>query len=118
MTKFEYMINDGKMEARQINCIIIDLEKNETFDAWINAKSLSEVDSKLPLGCEMDRITTLGNYFDHKIINKFEIELANSQHIYFSDFEKLYEGGLYRYTDALDREDYNTTQRLDSRFQG
>jgi hypothetical protein len=119
MTKFENMINDGKLEARNINAIINNLNDNateQTFDAWINAKTLSEIDSKLPAGYETDRLTTLCNYFNPATVDKYEIELINSQYIYFTDFEILYNGGFARYIAALEKDDFNTINRLDRQY--
>lgn len=116
MTKFEYIVNGGKFEGQQINAMVIDLNKDESFDAWINAKSLSEVDGKLPEGFEMDKLTTLQNYFDHNTINKFQVELDSSQFVYFATLDTLVDGGLYTYTDALKVSDFNTTSRLDRKY--
>ena len=116
MTKFENMINGGKMESRTINVIITDLKKDDTFDAWINAKTLQEIDHKLPKGYEMDRMTTLENYFDPTVVEEFRIELNNSQYIYFEDFDKLYNGGFKRYIDGQ-RKDLSICSRMDRRFQ-
>ena len=117
MTKFENMINGGKLSARTINAIINNLKNGETFDAWINAKTLQEIDSKLPAGYEMDRLTTLCNYFNPATVDKYEIELINSQYIYFTDFEILYNGGFARYVAALEKDDMNAINRLDRQYQ-
>lgn len=117
MTKFEYMINNGKFTKNTIDVLVIDIDKDTTFSAVINAKNLSEVDSKLPKGFEMDKITTLQNYFDNDIIAKFELEIDNSQHVYFSDFESLIDGGFYEYTKALEK-DLKLADKMDRKFQG
>jgi hypothetical protein len=117
MTKFEYVVNGGKLSTNIINCIINDLNGDTSFDAWINAKSISEVCQKLPKDYELDISSTLQNYFSHEAINKFEIELVNSQYIYFHDFDKLYEYGFNMYVKALEKEDYKETERLDRQHQ-
>ncbi len=117
MTKFENMINGDKLATRTINAVINNLKKEDTFDAWINAKTLSEIDSKLPTGYEMDRLTTLCNYFDPTVVDKYSTELYNSQYIYFTDFNKLYNGGFARYITALEKDDMAVINRLDRQYQ-
>ena len=102
---------------RGINTIIIDLKTGDTFDAWINAKTLQEIDSKIPQGFEMDKLTTLQNYFNPATIDKYEIELMNSQFIYFHDFESLYNFGFSRYIEALERDRIDIVNKLDGRYQ-
>ncbi|ALA07301.1 hypothetical protein SECTIM467_177 [Brevibacillus phage SecTim467] len=113
MTEFETMINGGNEIKNAINCVIFDLGKGGTFDAWVNADSIVEVERKLPLGYELDKITTLQNYFAPAIVDEFEIEIRNSQYIYFEKFTRLYDGGFYRYIDAMKSGDYTATVRLD-----
>jgi hypothetical protein len=117
MTKFEQMINDGKFSKHTINVIINDFKNDDTFDATINAKTLNEIDSKLPEGYEMDRLTTLQNYFNPETIDKYEIELMNSQYIYFEQFYRIIEYGFYNYVTALKNDDMATINRLDRKFQ-
>ena len=115
MNKFEYEINNGKLESRCINAVINDLQKNKTFDAWINAKTLQEIDSKLPAGYEQNRLSTLANYFDPVVVEKWEIEITNSQYIYFTDFTILYEYGFYDYVETLENGNTKKQMRLDRR---
>lgn len=102
MTKFEKMVNGGRFEKNVIECVIIDLNKDNTFHATINANSLYEVSEKLPAGYELCVISTLENYFDHKLINKYEVELQNSACIYFSNFNELIKEKFYQYIRALE----------------
>lgn len=112
MTKFEFEINKNRV-GKTINVIINDLEKNTTFDAWIISNTLQQIDSILPQGFELDRITTLQNYLNPDKIAKYEIELYNSQYVYYTDFEKLVEYGVYKYIAALENEDFAKTNRMD-----
>jgi len=114
MTKFEYMVNGGKFDNRTINAIIID-PKNEIFDADINAKSLSEIDKKLPAGYELNITATLQNYFDTDIVNQFETELEHSKYIYFEDFDKLCDGGFHEYIKGL-KNNFEICKKLDNKF--
>lgn len=113
MTKFEYLINNGKFENETIDTVIIDLEKNETLSANINAKTLQEIDQKLPKGYEMDKITTLQNYFNPAKIQKFEIELNNSQYVYYSNFHNELMYDIYDYIEALENDNMVLVDRLD-----
>ena len=113
MTEFEKMINNGKLESKQICCILTKPNSDERFEAWINANSIQEIDRKLPEGYELMTDETLQNYFDHKVIAEYEIELVNSQYIYYTDFDKLVEYGLMQYVVALKDENYQRTERMD-----
>jgi len=117
MTEFENKINNGKFSTRVINAVINDLKTGDTFDAWINAKTLQEIDSKLPQGFEMDRLATLQNYFNPVTVDKYEIELMNSQYIYFHDFDILYGHGFQTYTRALEKDKMVIVNNLDRQHQ-
>jgi hypothetical protein len=117
MTKFENEINKGKMSTRVINCIIFDLNNNTTFDAWINTKTLQEIDSKMLKGYELLKLDTLKNYFNSAVVDKWEIEIKNSQYIYFSDFDRLYEYRFDMYIKALQDDKLNICNRLDRKYQ-
>lgn len=113
MTKFEAMVNDGKFNGNQICCMINHLDSNTQFEAWINAKSIQEVDRKLPQGYELMKEETFQNYFNQKTISDYSIELFNSQYIYYTDFSQLVDYGLMKYIDALKDEDYKKMERMD-----
>ena len=113
MTKFEKMVNGGQFEKNTIECIIIDLSKNDTFHATINGNSLHEIVEKLPAGYELCIISTLENYFDHKVVSKYEIELRNSQFIYFSNFDELVKEKFYKYIQALETDNMKLLNHLD-----
>ncbi len=97
MTNFENKINGGQFAKNTICCMVNDLENNTTFEANINALNLREVDGKLPAGFEADHVGTLQNYFDHKVIREFELELLNDEYIYNTDFKHLVNHGFYTY---------------------
>ena len=113
MTKFEKMVNGGRFEKNVIECVIIDLNKDNTFHATINGNSLHEIVKKLPAGYELCVISTLENYFDHKVVNKYEIELQNSQFIYFSNFDELVKEKFYKYIQALETDNMKLLNHLD-----
>lgn len=110
MTKFENKINSNK-KGDAISCIIIG--ENETFQADIIADNIKDVVDLLPVGYELDLITTLCNYFDAKIINEYEIELNNSQYVYYTDFKVLVSNGLQLYVNYLKKGIFNKTNSMD-----
>ena len=115
MTKFEKEINGGKFEKNTINCMILGF-KNESFNAEINGKNFYEIDRKMLDGFEVDRTETLKQYFDHNSVDTFEIELENSQYIYFAPFTELIDFGFDRYVKALKNERYDLTEKLDRKY--
>jgi len=116
MTKFENMINNGQMGIRTIDVMVIDLNKEDNFDANINALTLEEVDQKLPEGYEMNTESTLSNYFEPATVQEFITELVNSKYIYSEDFDVLYEGGFYEYIEALKASDGQKIMKMDRKY--
>lgn len=116
MTEFEYKVNQNKdKKGATINVVVLDLNKDESFSADIIAKNLSEIDSTLPQGFEMDKANTLSNYFSPDTVKKWEIELVNSQYIYFTNFQILVAGGFEMYVETLKRDDSARMQAMDNK---
>lgn len=118
MTKFEYLVNGGSFASQTIEAVIIDLDKGETFSATINAKRIADIDAILPEGYELDKITTLQNYFNPSTVEQYDVEIENSQYIYFADFqnEVVYDG-FYEYIEALEN-DLKKMERMNRMYQG
>lgn len=114
MTKFEFMVNGGSFASRTIEAVITDFDTMETFSATINAERIADIDNKLPEGYELDMITTLQNYFEPNTVAKFDLELENSQYIYFADFEELCNGGFYEYVKHLENDDMQAINRMNA----
>jgi len=114
MNILEKRINGEKFEARAIESVVIDAKTGESHSLTINGRTLSEVGSKLPEGYDLDKIATLQNYFDTNTVNEFQIELDNSQYIYFEDFNVIYCAGFKAYVKALKDDDMIKINRLDS----
>ena len=110
MNKFENKIN-GNKKGDVISCIIIG--ENETFQADIIASSIKEIVDLLPLTYELDLTSTLCNYFDNAIINKYDIELNNAQYIYYTPFKVLVSNGFQLYVNYLKKELFDKTNSMD-----
>lgn len=110
MTKFENKINSNK-KGDVISCIIIG--ENETFQADIIANSIKEVVDLLPTPYELDLTETLCNYFDNDIIDKYDVELNNSQYIYYTPFKVLVSNGLSLYVNCLKKGFFNKINSMD-----
>lgn len=117
MTEFENKINEGKLSPNCINATIFDLNSSETFNAWINAETLQEIDSKLLQEYEMDKLATLSKYFDPVKVERWQIELLNSQFIYFHSFKSLYNRGFHRYVEALEKNRIDIMNMFDRKYQ-
>lgn len=117
MKKFEYEFNgtDNLKGKKTICAIINNIKTDDTFSTDLVANCLSDIDSKLPIGYEMDRMTTLCNYFNPATVDKHSIELENSQFIYFAPFETVQER-FSEYVNALEKCNFKFTNALDRKY--
>jgi len=67
----------------------------------------------MPLGYEVDRLTTLCNYFNPVKIDKYEIELTNSQFVYFADFHRELLYRMHDYLQALENDKMGIVSTMD-----
>lgn len=115
MNKLEAEFNKRRSGLPIIECYIIDL-CDGGFGASLNALSISDIVRNLPDGYEIDVLMTLENYFDHKKVDQYSIEIKNSQYIYYELFEKLVESGFYEYIDALDNKEEVKVSKMDRKY--
>lgn len=114
VNKLELEFNKRRSGFPAVECSILDLVNGGGFVAKLNAISISDVVRNLPDGYEIDVLDTLKNYYVfYKDIEKYSIELKNSQYIYYERFDKLIYSGLYEYIKALENNDIKLMSKLD-----
>jgi len=115
MIQFEVSFNgtDNLKGKRTICTVINNLKTGETFTADLVAKNFSDLDSRMPKGYEVDRLTTLCNYFNPVKIDKYRIELKNSQFVYFADFHKDLLSRMHDYLQALENDKMSIVSTMD-----
>ena len=101
-----------------ISCNGYDLSnKGEQVNVEVEAMTLQVAESILDeKGIELKRSLTLENYLEPRKIQEFELEIDNSQFIYFAPFKKVLEK-LPQLLEAAEKDDYYLWHKLDRMYQ-
>ena len=103
-----------------ISCNGYDLnKKGELVNIEVEAMTLQQAESILDKkGIELKRSLTLENYLKPEDVQQFEIEINNSQFVYFAPFDEVLKKLPQLLESAKLRDDYYVWHRLDKMYQG